>query len=76
MAFRAWTCSAARQAGVRGWVRNLPDGTVEIQAAGGEDELERLLRQLRAGPPAARVDEIEESRLEGDGMGSGFSVVY
>jgi acylphosphatase len=56
--FRYYTQAAAVRAGVGGWVRNNPDGTVEIAAAGEADALERLEHEIRRGPPGARVDQV------------------
>lgn len=44
--FRYTACVLARRLGVTGWVRNCPDGTVEMEAQGAEAEIERLLSML------------------------------
>lgn len=54
--FRWFVREEARRAGVDGWVRNLPDGTVEVLAAGTPDSVNALVRAVRRGPSAARVD--------------------
>jgi acylphosphatase len=46
---------------IAGWVRNNPDGTVEILAQGTRDQLAGLHSRLREGPRAARVDNVEVS---------------
>ena len=46
---------------VHGWVRNCADGSVEAVLEGGAAPLAELIAFLRAGPPAARVDRLEES---------------
>ena len=51
--FRAYTRDKARAAGVEGWVRNLPDGRVEMQVSGDADEVE------------AFIEAIAESELKG-----------
>jgi len=56
--FRYFTQAAAVRAGVGGWVRNNPDGTVEIAAAGEPDALQQLEDEIRRGPPGARVDQV------------------
>jgi acylphosphatase len=58
--FRFFVLRAARAAGLVGWVRNLPDGSVEALASGDAEALARLREALRRGPPAARVEAVEE----------------
>jgi acylphosphatase len=53
--FRFFAERAAREAGIRGWVRNLPDGNVETVAEGEEEAVARYLDRLRRGPIGARV---------------------
>ena len=60
--FRAYTAREASRLKLRGWVRNLPDGTVEVQAAGDPDLLDTLLRWLAEGPPSARVLRVDATR--------------
>lgn len=57
--FRWFTRKAADDLGVRGSVRNRPDGSVELHAEGAGSVLERFEGRLRRGPPGARVDGIE-----------------
>jgi acylphosphatase len=49
----------AEEAGLAGWVRNLPDGRVEFAAQGPADGVERLLAWARRGPWGARVAEVD-----------------
>ena len=49
----------ARTLGVNGWVRNNPDGAVEVLAVGSQEQLAALHSKLRSGPRAARVDQVE-----------------
>jgi acylphosphatase len=58
--FRWFVDHEARQLGLAGWVRNNYDGTVEVLAAGSDQQLEALHRKLERGPRAARVDEVQE----------------
>ena len=51
--------SEAERLQLGGYVRNLPDGSVEVVSRGPEDALETLERRLRRGPPAARVEAVE-----------------
>ena len=57
--YRAWSAEAARALGVRGWVRNRRDGTVEMLVHGDEGAVDRMIARCREGPPAARVARIE-----------------
>jgi acylphosphatase len=49
---------------IAGWVRNNPDGSVEVLAMGTREQLSGMRSRLREGPRAARVDDIEESDAE------------
>jgi len=57
--FRAATVQQARLCGVTGWVRNAPDGTVEVLAQGSADAIDQFLSWLHKGPAAARVDKVD-----------------
>ena len=57
--FRAATAQEARGLGLCGWVRNRPDGAVEIRAEGARRNLEMLLAWAHQGPPAACVTGVE-----------------
>ncbi|MBX2970996.1 MAG: acylphosphatase [Cyclobacteriaceae bacterium] len=56
--YRASTVTKAQQLGVKGVVRNEPDGSVYIEAEGDEGNLNELIAWCRVGPPRARVDEV------------------
>ena len=72
--FRYFAEEAAAREGLHGWVRNLPDGRVEIAAEGDADALERFERRVRHGPPGARVDAVETDSTPPDGRDTGFHV--
>jgi len=74
--FRACTRDEARQLGLAGWVRNRADGSVEVEAEGTKDALNRLLIWCQRGSPASRVDQVEASWSEPTGEFVGFSVRY
>lgn len=59
--YRDWLVREARSNGITGWVRNRSDGTVEALLAGETDALQAVLSGCRRGPPAAQVENIEES---------------
>jgi len=62
--FRGSTEDRARELGLGGWVRNLPDGRVEAVFEGDPDAVERAVAFVRRGPPAARVADVEVDREE------------
>jgi len=75
--FRAFTVRQARELGLTGYVRNLPDWrTVEVRAEGERSKLERLIGYLQVGPPGARVERVETNWSEYTGSYSNFSVKY
>ncbi len=57
--FRRYTQQVANELGIGGYVRNLPDGSVEVVASVPDEVWEEFLAALRKGPPLARVDEID-----------------
>lgn len=57
--FRASARDVALQLGLRGFVRNEPDGSVYIEAEGAEQPLARFLEWCRQGPPGAVVTNVE-----------------
>ncbi len=68
--FRAWTVREARRLGLKGWVRNRRDGSVEALFAGPPEQVAAMLALCREGPPLARVDSlasetVPEPALEG-----------
>ncbi|MFZ1922224.1 MAG: acylphosphatase [Xanthobacteraceae bacterium] len=57
--YRAWAEVTALERGLRGWVRNRRDGTVEALFSGLESAVLAMLDDCRSGPPGARVDFID-----------------
>ena len=57
--FRAATHEMGRRLGLDGWVRNRPDGTVEVRAQGDQHTLEQLHEFLRQGPRMAHVTNVD-----------------
>lgn len=72
--FRASTREQAERLGLRGFVRNLDDGRVEVLAAGEAGAIETLARWLAHGPAGARVDGVERVDAQADEAGPGFTV--
>ena len=62
--FRAWTREQADALGIAGWVRNCPDGHVEAHIEGEGSAVDRMIAQLRRGPPSARVDDVRTWDVE------------
>ena len=58
--FRWFVDREARLIGLAGWVRNNPDGNVEVLASGSDEQLAKLKTKLKQGPRASRVDEVIE----------------
>ena len=58
--YRAWTERQARSLGLNGWVRNCADGSVEALFSGPADTVRDMIMRCHGGPPAARVDRVEE----------------
>jgi acylphosphatase len=65
VSFRWFTRVAACELGLAGRVRNLADGSVEVEVAGDPAALEELVARLREGPPGSRVSGIERRELSG-----------
>lgn len=56
--YRHTTREKAAMLGLSGWVRNMPDGSVEAEAVGPKDGIEELIAWCWQGPPAARVTDV------------------
>lgn len=59
VSYRASAQDEARRLGVRGWVRNLPNGDVESMAEASPDVVERFITWCRRGPSEARVESVK-----------------
>jgi len=74
--FRAFVERQAAVLGLAGYVRNLPDGGVEVVAEGERLNLEKLLEYLRVGPPRARVERVDTHWQAYSGAFKNFRVRY
>lgn len=73
--FRWFVTRAARSHQLGGWVRNLPDGSVQLEAEGPMPRLDEFLLSLRQGPAGSRVDSVLEDAWESDEGGErGFEI--
>lgn len=68
--FRATTKSTAEQLGLVGWVKNEPDGTVQIHVEGPEDKIHDLIDWCRSGPEYANVEGVESWDENANGFDS------
>ncbi len=73
--FRAATEEEATRLGLTGWVRNLPDGSVECLAQGPQDRLDSLLAWLAHGPQTAKVTQVESEWQSESIRHNRFSIV-
>lgn len=64
--FRWWARDVAAELGLGGYVRNLPDGSVELHAAGAPEALADLEAALWEGPAVARVDTVQSIAADRD----------
>lgn len=76
VSFRYFTQQTALRLGVKGYVRNRPDGTVEVIAQGKQQALERLLEFLHYGSPSAQVKSVNASWEPIDHFYNRFDIAY
>ncbi len=74
--FRYFTKKVAKELGVKGYVKNLPDGRVFIVAEGEENQLEKFLSNIRRGPPLAIVKKIHVEKKPATGEFEDFVIAY
>ncbi len=76
VSFRYFTRESALKVGVSGWVRNLSNGDVEIEAQGTEDKIEIFLEDVRRGPQFSYVESTTVTDLSLSENESGFAIKY
>ncbi len=74
VSYRASTVDEARRLGLVGWVKNLLDGRVELEAEGPDDKVAALLEWCKSGPPNARVDGVAVSEIAATNADKSFSI--
>jgi len=74
--FRAFVSQQATGLGLKGYVRNLPGGSVEILAEGERNKLEELIGHLKVGPSHARVEKVATTWSEYSGDYTVFEIRY
>jgi acylphosphatase len=73
--FRWFVREAARQAKLAGWVRNRPDGGVELEAEGPVAALDAFRAAIALGPDGAVVASIDEIPVSSDGLMHPFTII-
>ncbi|MDD5581154.1 MAG: acylphosphatase [Methylobacter sp.] len=74
--FRVFTQNKAKHFAIKGSVKNLPDGRVEIIAEAAEDiTIEKFIKWCRKGPITARIDNIEIAELQSDEVLTSFKII-
>jgi acylphosphatase len=76
VSFRAYTRDRAREAQVKGWVRNLSDGRVEAVFEGPRPAVQKLISWCYSGPSQAQVERVEVHWEEPTGKEGVFSIVW
>lgn len=74
--FRDSTRKEAIKLNVVGWVKNMPDGTVYLEAEGEEEQLNQLKKWLHVGPHYSRVDYVDIEWIEPTGSYSTFEMRF
>jgi len=72
--YRFFAQRAAEELNLAGWVRNLPDGRVQVEAEGPRAHIEALLGHLRRGPRLSSVTDVAVAWKAASGTARGFAV--
>ena len=70
--YRAWTERQAQALGLRGWVKNEPDGSVTALVSGPEAAVARMLELFRGGPKYASVTKVTTGPADQSDVPAGF----
>ena len=74
--YRQFVMSQASELSLKGWVRNLEDGNVEIMAEGERQKLDKMILKCHEGPSGARVDNLYPEWFPAKGDLSSFTVIH
>lgn len=74
--FRSWVKHKAEEFGLRGWVRNNTDGTVEAVFEGEDHDVDEILDDCKRGPPGSYVEGVEVAEEKSHGKLDGFKQLY
>ena len=72
--FRVFAEAQAAVEGVHGYIRNLPDGRVEVQVEGDQESVDRIESALRRGPAGARVENVHVESVAPAHRATGFYI--
>ena len=76
VSFRSFTKRHAEQLGLKGYVKNLGDGTVEVFVEGEKNKIESLIELLHNGPEKATVHKIDIEWIAYTGLFKDFRIIY
>lgn len=62
--FRYFTQKNASALGLKGWVKNLPDGRVEVMAEGPNEKVDELIKKCKQGPPSSYVKDLKVETID------------
>ncbi|MGD6817843.1 acylphosphatase [Metabacillus sp. 84] len=74
--FRYYAQTKAIQRNIKGWAKNMDNGSVEIVAAGENQQVEAFIGEMEKGSPLAKVEEIEQIEYETEEAFSAFDIKY
>lgn len=74
--FRFFATRVARRLGLKGWIQNVRDGSVEAAVEGDSDAIDRWIEELREGPRYAEVSRIDQERRDYRGQFGDFDVKF
>ena len=75
VAYRAWASAEAAMLGLRGWVKNRDDGSVQALIAGPEDRVEEMIAAMSEGPGAAQVTDVWTEPADPGAVPAGFRII-
>lgn len=74
--FRFFATRVARRLGLKGWIQNLRDGSVEAAVEGEAKAIDEWIEELKEGPRYAEVSRIDQERKEYGGRFGDFDVKF
>ncbi len=74
--FRYFSRQLALKYGIAGFVRNLPDGSVEIEASGPDGDLDDFLKDISRGPSSSSVSGIDVEDIESGCVNNRFEIRF